>query len=289
LRKIVSILVVLGAIFTAHQVQADDLASVRKLYLANMQSMLTQRLAKSACFIGTFTETEKHRETLLKSSKVFDRNHEILKFGNKKFSLPGENNKAIIDSLSDIEPVWGNLKFASLLLAETSQYPGLDVNMIANFNKPTLKLSDLVSEQYREGLPETDANVEMVKVTGRLSTLTQKAAKEFCLVSYGINVNQNRNALAQSIQEFEQILEDLSLGNEAFNITPPPTAAIEIQLTRLKENWKAPKRVMMAIVNSMRARTSDFLVISKTNDAVLKASRKVADLYLDHYKKTRVN
>ncbi|WP_417840677.1 type IV pili methyl-accepting chemotaxis transducer N-terminal domain-containing protein [Terasakiella sp.] len=284
MKKISAIGMILLCCAFARPGLADAGELLRKTNLVAIQNMLTQRLAKAACFIGTFTETEQYRDVLVQSREMFEANLLILKEGHGAYGISPANDAAVLDQLQRLEPIWGRLKFASDLLAETPQHPGLDVNMIEDFNLPTLKLTEELGDYYRSQITDEAEAVEMVRLTGKLATLSQRAAKEFCMTSYGISANINRNALARSIQEFDQILEDLIVGNEAFNIIAPPEAAFVQALNDLKREWSAPKRVMMAIANSMRAKTSDFIVISRTNEAIMNLSRKIADLYLNHYK-----
>lgn len=285
MKKIAAIGMLLLCCAIARSGLADSDELLRKTNLVAIQNMLTQRLAKAACFIGTFTETDQYRDVLVQSREMFDANLVILKEGHDAYGISSATDRVVLDQLMDLQPMWDRLKFASDLLAETPQHPGLDVNMIEDFNIPTLKLTEELGEYYRSQITDEPEAAEMVRLTGRLATLSQRAAKEFCMTSYGLSANINRNALARSIQEFDQILEDLSVGNEAFDIIAPPATEFVQALNELKREWSAPKRVMMAIANNMRAKTSDFMVISRTNETILNQSRKIADLYLNHYKK----
>ncbi|WP_419798049.1 MAG: type IV pili methyl-accepting chemotaxis transducer N-terminal domain-containing protein [Terasakiella sp.] len=285
MKKIAAIGMILLCCGFARPGLADDGEFLRKTNLVAIQNMLTQRLAKAACFIGTFTETDQYRDILIQSREMFDANLMILKEGHVAYGIDPANDVVVLDQLKRLEPVWRRLKFASDLLAESPQYPGLDVNMIEEFNISTLKLTEELGDYYRSRIADEPDAVEMVRLTGALATLSQRAAKEFCMTSYGLSANINRNALARSIQEFDQILEDLMVGNEAFNIIAPPEVELAQALNELKREWNAPKRVMMAIANSMHAKTSDFSVISRTSEVIMKQSRKIADLYLNHYKK----
>ncbi|SCA57056.1 exported hypothetical protein [Candidatus Terasakiella magnetica] len=229
--------------------------------LANSTSdtlaMLTQRMAKAACFLGTFSEPEKYRTILLESQGQFAQ-----KLQHLEETAPTPIIKL---ALRKLKPDWANLHFASSILADMPAYPGLDVNMIADFNLPLLAHSKNLSELY-------NSNTNVQKNASRLSLLSQKAAKEFCLVSYGFNPAQNRKYLSASIREFDQILKQMG-AQESLD-----KADIQAQLKRIKTSWKGNKGVMTAIASFMRARTSDFNVVSSTNENVLSQCRKLEDL-----------
>jgi len=285
-KMLVTSIVLLCCVVLSVASRAQNNDVLRKGNLVAIQTMLTQRLAKAACFIGAFSDIETHRGILKESRTLFDANLRMLRNGSAFYMLAAEDDPLAHIRLQAIWAIWNKLKFATTLLEETAQYPGIDVDMIEGYTPSAMALVGELGAHYRSQVQKGSHRFNMVSLTGQLAVLSQRAALEFCLVSMENGANSNRNALARSVQEFDQILDDLQTGNEAFNIMAPPGPDIEGALLSLEQQWKQPKRVLMGIANSGEPKSSDFAIIAQTSEDIMRTSRNIADLYLSHFNTT---
>ncbi len=259
-------------------VLANDDVMASKINLAGRQRMLTQRIAKAACYISLFSNVDKHLEMLERSSKEFDNNLISLRHGNPGLQFPAEKDPAVLMGFNRVEETWKYLKFASNLLLETPDYPGADVDLIAEFNMPALTQSHAIVqllENQMSGGNDITGLIPAINVAGRLRMLSQKSAKEFCLVSYGKNVRKHQLDLKKSIEEFDQTISDLKNGNENRNILPVPTREILDVLLNIESHWLRARDVMINAADKQNSRSADFKVISFTNEVLLQQSNRM--------------
>ncbi|SCA57055.1 conserved exported hypothetical protein [Candidatus Terasakiella magnetica] len=291
MRKLLIVAMVFSTIFASDSfistAQGADEVQGRKVDIAGRQRMLTQRMAKAACFIGSYSEVDKHHAMLIDASKLFDDSLKTLTNGNPSLNIPAETEPSILAELENVKPYWHMLDFATRILIESPETPGLDVNMIEQFNLPALKQSNAVVQTmeraYYKGTKST-GSVRAINVAGRQRMLSQKAAKEFCFISYGLDVEKNRQALKKTIQDFDIALDDLRNGDSIKNIPPAPTINIRYALTQLKSDWQSPRGIYLAIANGVQAHDAEFSTISKSNDQMLKQSNEIVGMMVNYYK-----
>ncbi|WP_135080893.1 type IV pili methyl-accepting chemotaxis transducer N-terminal domain-containing protein [Terasakiella sp. SH-1] len=265
---------------------AQDEIQIKKLNIAGRQRMLSQRIARAACFIGNYHDLKGHRKMLAQAMKTFDESHDLLKNGHVADGFPKEADPQILAELEKLDQPWTMLKFAASVLRDSASQPGLDVDMIAALNMAALKQAHSVVETMARtysGDQKATGSSRSIDIAGRQRMLSQKAAKEFCLVSYGLNIDQNRQDLLKTVQMFDSALDDLRNGNPARNIPPAPSLNIRTELTQLKTQWQTPRAIMLAVANGTDAREKDFDVIAQTNDDILKQANKVVEMLVAYY------
>jgi nitrate/nitrite-specific signal transduction histidine kinase len=267
--------------------QESDAVKSQKVNIAGRQRMLTQRIAKASCFIASFYELDKHKDMLEKAVALFSESHDAMKNGSTDYNFPKETNEAILYEMMQLEPLWEKLKFGADVLLDSYEFPGLDVDIIAQTNVPTLvqaneivKTMDLI---YTKSAT-TDGSVRAINVAGRQRMLSQKAAKEFCFIAYGLDVEANRENLKKTIQAFDTALDDLRIGDIKKGIPSAATFEIGKQLMDIKRDWQEPRAIMIKASTGEDINETDFKVISDTNDLLLKNSNAVVTMMVQHYK-----
>lgn len=265
---------------------ANEGLNALKVDIAGRQRMLSQRIAKAACYMSVFSEHDKHQKMLAEATDLFAKSHDALRNGNKDMGLPEETNVEILRELDRLDPLWKKLHFASGLLLDTSSYPGVDVDMIMQFNLPTLQQANMtvqvMNNIFAKDEVKNEGLVNAINIAGRQRMLTQKSAKEYCLISFGFKVEENRKSLIKSVEMFDQALEDLTHGNEQKGIPAAPTQQILVELGKVKTNWRLPRQMMLDAANGRDPISSDFAVISSSNEKLLSLSQKIVKLMVDY-------
>lgn len=260
----------------------------QKIDLAGRQRMLSQRLAKAACFIATFSDVEEHRKILLQSADLLKASHAALKNGSSQEGFPPESNKAILEELDKLDTALKMLDFGARLLGESASLPGLGVDLVAQYNLDALlqfeRVVKIMEMEYASSQQMSSAQARALNVAGRQRMLIQKAAKEFCLITYGVNVAENRANLAKTVHTFDTAIEDLRSGNPRQGISAVPTSEIRNELSQIKVDWQSPRGVLLAVASGFQARASDFEKIAKSNEALLREANQVVHMLVEYYK-----
>ncbi|NVK19214.1 MAG: type IV pili methyl-accepting chemotaxis transducer N-terminal domain-containing protein [Methylocystaceae bacterium] len=266
----------------APSAQADDSVNALKIDIAGRQRMLTQRIAKAACYIATYNDVDKHIRMLKDAIELFNQSHEALQYGDLNLGILGEDDPTVLRELQKIDEPWALLHFASRLLLDMPNYPGSDIDMVAKFNVPALQQAHqtvmVMEKAYAEEATDQSSMLAAINLAGRQRMLTQKAAKEFCLFSYGYNSEENRAELHKTINAFDQALEDLKDGNPATNIPPAPTSEIYDHLLRIKADWQKARTIFLNTVNGDDAQSADFKTIADLNETLLQQSDQIVKM-----------
>lgn len=290
---VVAVVAGLGFLFQSPQtVLANDAVHALKVDIAGRQRMLTQRIAKAGCFLATFQDIEKHRVMLADARALFAKSLNALKHGDPAMSLPAETNALILKELNRVDQPWETLDFAGGLLLDSYQFPGLDVNLLMENNLPALKQSNIVVQVmdtvYSKVGTKKGGLVTTVNIAGRQRMLTQKAAKEFCWIGYGLQADRNREELRRTVELFDLSLGDLMQGSGLRAIMAAPTDEIAAKLSAIQATWKEARDVYLKIADGAFPSTEDFRLVSRRNDLLLKESNAVVQL-LVAYGKAQAN
>lgn len=268
--------------------QTQESLQAQKINIAGRQRMLTQRLAKAACFIATFSDVERHRKILLESIQMINDNHKALLYGDSRNAIPAERNRSIQTELLQMNDVWEMMDFGARLLGESASLPGLGADLIAHYNLIALEKTEHLVRLMEMAYAETDemqeGNVRALNVAARQRMLIQKAVKEFCLITYGVDAQKNKSNLAQTVHLFDDSVEDLRSGDPQQGIAAVPTQDIRNKLSEIKMEWQFPRGILLAVASGFQARGSDFEKIANSNEQLLEQADQMVEMLVDYYR-----
>ena len=117
-------------------------------------------------------------------------------------------------------------------------------------------------------------------VAGRQAMLTQQMSKEFILVSLGIDPEANKRRMHESIKLFNDSLYDMIHGNNARNISSPPTDLVASGLQEVADLWAPFVELLLKNVDQIRdaapdVRTEILIYVSWGNMPLLVQSNVV--------------
>ena len=92
-------------------------------------------------------------------------------------------------------------------------------------------------EAANAGSGGSDDLARLINVAGRQRMLTQRAAKEYCLIAAGIDVAGNRAALAKTVALFDRSLEGLIAGDAELGLIAAPDETLLYQLDYVRDLW----------------------------------------------------
>ncbi|MCF6305101.1 MAG: type IV pili methyl-accepting chemotaxis transducer N-terminal domain-containing protein [Rhodobacteraceae bacterium] len=117
-----------------------------------------------------------------------------------------------------------------------------------------------------------------IDVAGRQRMLSQKAAKEFCLIDAGINPEANRENLTETVRIFTNTLNALTEGFPGL-VMPPPNPSILAKLNEVKAAWLVPSAVLSQIANGAEVTQNDRAIIEAQIERVLTLMNEAVGMY----------
>ncbi|MEL6118918.1 MAG: type IV pili methyl-accepting chemotaxis transducer N-terminal domain-containing protein [Pseudomonadota bacterium] len=255
----------------------------RKINLSGRQRMLSQRMAKAACFASLGVQTDAHLQQVRDAHALFDRTLAGLRSGDSEQGMKPEKAPRILEELSGVETLWtpyGALVAGASTSGEAAQAA---LPQIAELNVSVLlQMNRTVGEFQRHyaGTGEIHPVVALaLNVSGRQRMLSQKASKEFCLILAGRDVAANRAALAETVALFESALLGLREGDDAMGLPPAPTEEIQIQLQTVSDLWAPLKTIFDAMSAGATPNAREIEQVARDNNPLLEAMNDAVWMY----------
>tara|TARA_B100001564_G_C20360130_1_gene542960 strand:+ start:102 stop:548 length:447 start_codon:yes stop_codon:yes gene_type:complete len=113
-----------------------------------------------------------------------------------------------------------------------------------------------------------------INLAGKQRMLTQKMSKEYYLVAYGTNKDQNKANLSKTVDLFDKTLQALIHGDNELGLAKSPSDAITAQLNKVEGLWKTFRQHIEANISD-----ENNMVIANTNIPLLKEMNKGVKLF----------
>jgi len=255
----------------------------RKINLSGRQRMLSQFMAKAACFASVDVRTAYHLNQMGQTHWLFSETLSGLKNGNETLGLLPERNLAVLAGLKSVEEEWAD--YAKAVVAWRSGTARTDgtLEIIFEKNIPTLfKMNATVKlfEQSYSAAGTVDPGIAVaLNISGRQRMLTQKASKEACLIYRGYQAAHNRAELLKTMNLFAKSLDDLLQGNTELGLPAAPISVIQDQLNEVKALWKSFEVQLLRIQNGDTPELEDLKRIAEQNEPLLYEMNKAVWLY----------
>jgi len=283
----VALPVVLTSVFTpanfalAQTDAADD--AKRRINLAGRQRMFSQRMSKAACFVMTGVQPDKHEKMLATTRDQFETTLAALSKGNREMGLVSEINAGVVVALHRVDGGWADFK--SRVQSVIDKH-GLNAEEMSELNKSGLTLlTDMnvavgfIARVYGDELPELSMILATtIDLAGRQRMFTQKAAKDFCLIDAGVDIDENREDLTRTLSYFNVTLNALIEGYVGV-VMAAPNEDIRDKLFEVKTLWQRPNEIMTAMANGEAVSDEDRLIIANDVDKVLFAMNEAVKMY----------
>lgn len=265
----------------AQSLNADEAKT--RLNIAGRQRMLIQRVVKSACFSSLGIERMMYRSAMADSQNLFVASLNALQNGDTELGLSQEVSATLLESLAEISTDWSSLS----TLADSAISPeGISTDALANLDVVGLDLLagantvvQDVLQVYGEQLDDLPLVLSIsIDVAGRQRMLSQKMAKEFCLIDAGVAPLENQSNLAESISIFTATLAGLQNGLPGM-VIPAPNYDIRQKLREVASLWMPIEGVLQAVADGGEITDSDRAAVVNNMDAVLKAMNEAVEMY----------
>lgn len=254
-----------------------------KINLSGRQRMLSQRMAKAVCFAAIGVETQTHLGMLANAHKLFQRTLDGLSRGDVEQGMLPEANAEILANLDEVAALWSDYRAVNEAIIASGAVSRDQLQTVASVNLPVLKQMHktvgIIEKVYGSSGEVHPALALALNVSGRQRMLSQKASKEFCLISGGVDVAANRAALSDTVSLFTSSLSGLINGNAADGLAPAPTREIQAQLEKVEGMWTPLREVLLRAANGGAPSAADIEKVSTENNPLLVEMNKAVFMY----------
>lgn len=261
----------------------EAIEAARRVNISGRQRMLSQRISKAACFLNIGVETEGHPNQLQDAVDLFSTSLQALRQGDESMGLGPEQSAVIRTALQGVAADWDvfsqHLRMA--LTTGAVARPALSVIdesgliLLTDMNRAVNKTASI----YGGALPDMPLILSLtIDLAGRQRMFTQKAAKEFCLIDAGVEVEENRTRLAKTAQLFTLTLGALQNGIAGM-VMAAPNDEIRNQLALVAEAWAGPKAALELAASGEAISDTQRIAIVNHMEQVLVLMNQAVGMY----------
>lgn len=254
----------------------------RKINLSGRQRMLSQRMAKAACFAALGIDVPGHLVMAQDAHALFDVTLRGLRRGDSSLGMLPEHAPAVLAELDRVDTLWIDYGAAIDRVVRAGAVDPDLLARVAALSVPTLVQMDVAVAEFEKRYGSTQLHPSLalaLNVSGRQRMLTQKASKEFCLVAYGSEVEANRTALAATVDLFDRSLAALTDGDYEVGLPEPPTDELRSQLALVRTLWVPLLDVFRATAAGATPDARQIALIAAENNDVLREMNRVVEMY----------
>lgn len=226
---------------------ADNGASER-IALAGELQMLSQRVVSAACFLHAGIEAESSRATLGAASAQFETITAALEHGNAALGVNGaEDRRRTLAGLEKLNAQWAPI-VGHVAQVQNGTSTDSDVAAIADQSVGLLdtasRLVVQITSQYAGQTTVLQSDALRLDLAGRQRTLSQKIAKNGCLISRGLGPEGGDAELRTAADNFDVSMNALRFGMQEVGILPPPNEDLVESLDEVARNWSFMARIV---------------------------------------------
>ncbi len=256
------------------------------LNLSGKQRMLSQKMSKEIMLVALGIDTEKNLANLAKTSELFDKTLKGLRNGSAELGLPPTHANRILRQLDKIDAIWAKFYPVVQTILKNKAVTKEQVAAIAKNNLPLLKEMNKAVGLYEKdakkgGLKSAPGLAATLNLSGKQRMLTQKMSKEFLLVAYGHDVDDNKLSLLETYSLFERTLKGLRDGDTTLGLPGTKQPHILAQLDVVEGLWGKFKPIVAygADYKTTSIPKDKIEVLANTNLPLLKEMNKAVGMY----------
>lgn len=252
----------------------DPSVAKRHVNLAQLQPMLAEQIAKAACFARLGVNAAAQMQYLRGARELFVLTQQGLREGNAALGLEPETHPNLIQALDAFDRGAGHWVAQTGAVAASNgvlSAQAFDALLLAT--GPVTRLTeDFAGRAARtygatEGVP-LSLSVR-IEVASRQRLLSQRIAKEFCLIASGRESAERRAALGEAIAVFDQSLTALIEGVEAFGLPAETDPGRLSRLEGVRAAWADMKPVVEAAAAGAAPDAAGIAEVAWSNNVIL--------------------
>ncbi|MEM6913837.1 MAG: type IV pili methyl-accepting chemotaxis transducer N-terminal domain-containing protein [Pseudomonadota bacterium] len=275
---IVSAGLTLGVVPAATAEEASDAKT--RINLAGRQRMLSQKMAKASCFALVDNSNFEHLSELKGARETFEETLDGLVQGNQALSLNVEEHDNVLGALSDVAELWAPFRAAVADILGSGSVNEAQLGVVSETNLPVLvrmnETVGIIEDTYSGGGDVDPVRGRTINIAGRQRMLSQKMAKEFCMIAAGFNEVANREALQSTMNQFESALVNLITGQDGLEV---PNPAIGSRLERVNKVYAGVKEAYAKTLAGDAPTADDLGTVANQSNRILREMNQIVFAY----------
>jgi len=252
-----------------------------KIDLAGRQRMLTQQMAKDACFALLKVQADRHREEMLQAHDRFTKVLAALESGSPEQKMLPETDSAILEGLRAVAGLW--VDFGSAVKSIANGKAGQDVARVYELNVPIMLDMDTTVSHLEHKFDDVallrPGLANAINVAGRQRMLSQKMSKEFCMIASKYEVDLTRVNLLGTLALFRSSQAELSSRLDELKLAQDQKARIQAQYSVINGLWTAFDAVMTNIMSGAQPSGGDIAYVADASRKLLVELEAAVKLY----------
>lgn len=256
------------------------------LNLSGKQRMLSQKMSKEILLVALDVDKAANLDNLEKTSSLFDKTLKGLRSGSAELRLPPTTSDRILRQLDTIDGIWAEFYPVVQEVIKSKAAAKEQVASVAEKNLPLLKEMNKAVGLYEKdaqqgGLKADPGLAASLNLSGKQRMLSQKMSKEFLLVAYGHQREDNKLALLETYTLFERTLKGLLDGDETLGLPGTKAPEIRDQLGVVNGLWAKFKPIVEFGADPKTADVPRDKVeaLAQANLPLLKEMNKAVEMY----------
>lgn len=222
------------------------------------QRMLSQRLAKSYLQIGQSIDLTRSKKIFSASVALFER-----QLAELEAYAPTSENKA---TLADLRKAWATYK--TMLVSNTPNRQ--DAKAIMVVNEQVLALAHASTVQLEKSSGSVAAR--LVNISGRQRMLSQRMAKFYQAINWGVASSDALMNLAKARDEFLLAMTELSS-------SPKNTPAINAEIMLAQQQWLFFDQALKSSADSVETKVRFATNVATTSERILETMDRITGMY----------
>jgi hypothetical protein len=284
----IAVLLILFPVVAA--IAAPDDANARRdiqhrINISGRQRMLSQRIAKAACFAALDSKNSEHIQEIREAHALFMSSMQSLKDGSAEIKLAAERDAdilTIMDTANDLSQNYSTaiLNFVdAFFLGKFSEH----LENIYETNLPVMTAAndavELLESKHDDGHLIRRGLANAINESGRQRMLSQKMSKELCMIASGFKLQEIRAHMLGTVALFVSSHEKLNAGLAQLKLNEKDASAIERQLSIIDRNWKELREVFIRISEGSSPTLEEIKMVASFNRTFLIELNRAVEMY----------
>lgn len=252
-----------------------------RINLSGRQRMLTQQIARNACFVMAGIDAERFAAKADAAIRQFSVTLAGLRQGNENLQLLPESNQDVLDELAKVEALWRTLGAASQQIVAGDLH-SVPMRQMVTLNMETMRTMNVAVKQIEKSYGSDILPADLaytINLAGRQRMLSQKVAKEACFYMIGLTHVASLEQIDETMSEFEAVMDLLLTGAPDQQIIAPPNRRLKKQLERTSKAWTGFKTLMIRAKLDKEMTQGERVQMANMSDQVLREMNLAVQMY----------